>query len=119
VKTGREQHSGHEQDAGAEASSHGHHHAGTWRLTIVLCALLASCATVDTFQEFDADEDGVISRTEASTSRDLDALFGSADDNGDGHLDDQEYALAEKAISGSRKQEKRRLMSTEKGGIKR
>lgn len=85
----------------------------------LVIASLCACATLGTFNEADADDDGMISRQEASHSTDLSLLFNSADDNNDGALDEDEYELARKVIQGSRRSEKRKKTMTEQGGIER
>ena len=86
---------------------------------VVVSVLLTGCESFDSFEDFDADSDGWISGEEAAESRDLSDLFRSADYNGDGVLDEEEYAVAQKAITGVRRTEKRRPMGTERGGVKR
>ena len=85
----------------------------------IAVASLSACATLGTFNETDADGDGMISSREASESSELSSLFNSADDNKDGALDEDEYELALKVIKGSRRSEKRRKTMTEQGGIER
>jgi len=66
----------------------------------------------------DDNQDGDISRDEASRSEPLAALFNSADDNKDGVLDEEEYDIVHQAIlenRGATGHERRRMM-TEKGG---
>lgn len=44
------------------------------------------------FDQVDTDQDGAISRQEASAFAALELVFESADRNGDGQIDTQEYA---------------------------
>jgi hypothetical protein len=85
-------------------------------LVVASVIVLASCRTMETFQDLDTDQDGVITRQEAAESRKLSMVFRSADDNHDGHLDQEEFDLAQRAIEGSRRSEKRLPMKTELGG---
>jgi len=89
-------------------------------VVLSLAILLPACASLGTFQDMDANQDGGISREEASNSESLTGLFNSADDNDDGVLDEHEYVLVHQVIT--RRLEpgtgapKRRKMMTEKGG---
>ena len=51
-----------------------------------------STTTRGTFRSFDDDGDGRISRTEASSDDALGRGFAQADSNGDGYIDNEEYA---------------------------
>jgi hypothetical protein len=51
-----------------------------------------STTTRGTFRSFDEDGDGRISRTEASSDDALGRGFAQADTNGDGYVDNEEYA---------------------------
>lgn len=86
-------------------------------LIAIACCFLSACASVATFQDTDTDGDGAITREEAASSKPLSSLFNSADDNKDGALDEEEFALAQKVIVGTRRSEPRRRTMTEKGGV--
>lgn len=86
-------------------------------LSLVTCALLLSaCAGMGSFKDFDANRNGGITREEADRKRALADIFDGADDNGDGHLDEEEFDLAKTAIELGRGDQKRRKMNTERGG---
>lgn len=86
-------------------------------LVIVSALFLSACASLGTFQDMDVDHDGAISRDEASPSGSLVSLFNSADENDDGVLDEEEYALVHQVLTqNSGTETKRRKMMTEKGG---
>jgi hypothetical protein len=86
-------------------------------LVVASVVLLASCQTMETFQDLDTDQDGGITPEEAAQYNKLSMMFQSADDNHDGHLDPEEFDLAQRAIQASVHSEKRRPMRTEMGGV--
>lgn len=65
--------------------------------------LLSACATaLGSFEDVDTNRDGGISVGEVQRSEDLAALFNSADDDQDGVLNQEEYALVREVILRSR-----------------
>jgi hypothetical protein len=52
----------------------------------------SSSASQGTFSSMDTNQDGRISRTEASTDSELGKSFSQADKNGDGYLDNTEWS---------------------------
>ncbi|TDU32632.1 EF hand domain-containing protein [Panacagrimonas perspica] len=86
-------------------------------LAILSVLFLPGCVSSGKFKNMDDDSSGGISRQEASHSQALADLFNSADENNDGVLDEEEYALVYQVISKNRAPtQQRRKMMTEKGG---
>lgn len=69
-------------------------------IVVVPLLALSACASFGTFNRIDADGDGRISRSEATGSEDLTAVFSSADGDKNGSLDGTELQLAEQLIAG-------------------
>lgn len=68
-----------------------------------LALLIVACATaLGSFENVDANRDGGISIDEVQRSEDLIALFNTADDDQDGVLNQEEYALVREVILRSR-----------------
>lgn len=89
-------------------------------LSVITCTvLLSSCAGMGSFEDFDSNHDGGVSRDEAGSKQALADIFNSADDNSDGRLDEDEFALARTAIERGRGDQKRRKTITETGGPER
>ena len=69
---------------------------------VLSVALIVSCASLETFEDFDVDRDGLISKEEAMQSNRLGNMFQSADDNDDNQIDEEEFALAQKVMVGTK-----------------
>ena len=79
--------------------------------------LLVACATaLGTFEDVDANRDGGISADEVQRSEDLTGLFNSADDDQDGVLNPEEYALVREVILRSKESSHRGTPASSTGG---